>query len=257
MRFIRLGVAVISAAALAGGASAQLLTGNLLLRQTVETNSGYVNQVFPDFPAFSTGMGSLVTVGGAGWAISNIQVFQVGSPTATNAWFGNVNQANLTVSRQVSGAPDPAVDPAVVGSGGNIVYSAVVGVTLDEAMTVNGVANQSFRMTANTGSITQLQSLAAGNYVFSLVGIASFGNFGQSFTAQATAVGTDDYMRNAGGGFGLPSGTAWGTLATEGFGAAAGTQWGIGINGSPVPEPASMAVLGLGALALLRRRRRS
>src|SRR4051812_33554477 len=118
MRVFRLSVVVVSASALVGAASAQLLTGNLLLRQTSSTNDGYVNQIIPDagLETFSTGMGSLFTVGGAGWNISNVQVFAVAGGNA-NSWFGNVNQAQLTLSRQVSGAPDPSVDPCTVGTG--------------------------------------------------------------------------------------------------------------------------------------------
>src|SRR5579862_6057486 len=102
MRSYRIGLVVVGGL-MAGAASAQLLTGNLLLRQTLATNAGFVNQIFSDFPTFSTGMGSEVTTTAA-WNISNIQVFQIGSNTSgsTNTWFGNVNTATLTVSTQTA-----------------------------------------------------------------------------------------------------------------------------------------------------------
>lgn len=252
-------VGLVGAATLAVSvcAQAQLLQGNLLLRQTAATNLGMVNQVFSDFPTFSTGMGSMVTTPVA-WNISDIQIFQIGSTAAVNTWFGNVNQATLNVSRQTAGAPDASVDPtSSTNSGASIVYSGLVSVVLDEG-TANALgANQSFRMTAATGAITQLQGLPAGNYVFSLAGNAPFGTLGQTFTGAANLTGTDDYVRNTGGGFALPSTTNWGTLFSDfsTSGAVQGTQWGIGINGAVVPEPASLAALGLGALALIRRRR--
>lgn len=255
MKSKRIGVLAFGMILSAGMAQAQLV-GNLLLRDSAFTNAGFVNQVFGDFPTYSTGMGSMVSTS-EGWNVSDIQVLQIGSSTVgnVNTWYGNVNSAVLNVTRQVAGAPDASVDPTVgTNAGANVVYSGVVSVVLDNGTAnVNG-DNQSFRMVADTSGIAELQGLAAGDYVFSLAGMADFGLYGQTFTGEATATGSGDYVRNPGGSFALPIGTGWGKVETA-FGRPAGSQWGIGINGSVVPEPASLAVLGLGALVLLRRKR--
>ncbi|MCW5941753.1 MAG: PEP-CTERM sorting domain-containing protein [Fimbriimonadaceae bacterium] len=232
-------------------ADAQVLEGNLFLRQEQAT-LGYVNQVFGDFPTFSTGMGSMVTTT-AVWDVSNVQIYLIagGSP---NTWYGNVNTAVLNVSRQEFGSPSASVDPALAtNTGAPVVYSGLVSVVLDQG--IDG--NQKFRMMADTTAIPQLQGLAAGDYVFSLTGMADNGTFGQAFTASAgTLEAQEDWIRNAGEGFGITAN--WRTLP-DALGAAVGTKWAIGINGAVVPEPASLIglVAGFGALLASRRRKRS
>ena len=243
----------------AAAAPAQL-TGNLLLRQGSFTNAGYSNQWSGDNQlTSSTGMGSMVTSTDA-WNISDIQILQLGlnTPGFVNSWYGQVTQAWLNVSRQVNGRPDESINPLLnSNSGPNVVLSAIVPITLDEATANLNGANQSFRVTVNTSGVASLQGLAAGDYVFSLVPIAdTVGQFGRGITlsSAANSLGSDDYVRNPYSSANLPSGSAWGTLA-EDFGAPAGTQWAIGINGTPVPEPMSLGVVGIGLLALVRRRK--
>lgn len=250
MTLTRLSLAAIAAVGCVVTANAQTLSGNLLLRQTAGTGVGYVNQNFSDFPTFSAGMGSLVTVSGPAWNINDIQLAYAGA--AGNTITTGVTTALLSVSRQTAGAPDVGHDPTTAQATSSlIVYSGNVNITFDQIVGLN------FRGIANTASITQLQGLAAGNYVFSLVLNTSFATNGQAFTQTTGATTQNGYVRNTGGGFALPSGTAWGTLATNfaANGATNNTDWAIGINGTTVPEPASMAALGLGALAMIRRRR--
>jgi hypothetical protein len=256
LRHYRCALAGIILVAILPGAQAQL-TGNLLLRQASFGNIGYVNQVFSDNPSITTGMGSMVTSTQA-WNISNIQTLQRGAGNP-NTWWGNVNTATLNVSRQVAGAPDPAIDPTVTtNTGASVVYSGLVSLTLDQGQANGNGANQSFRMTANTSVIGALQNLAAGSYVFSLVPNAALGTFGQTFTVGSTLPGTaNDWTRNPGGGFGFSGGTNWTTMTAAFPPSGPLANWGIGINGSPVPEPTTVAVLGLGALVLIWRRRSS
>jgi hypothetical protein len=241
---------------LATSAHAQL-TGNLLLRQGSFGGRGYVNQNFTDLAAQSTGMGSMVTTT-ATWNVSNIQTLQL-QGGAVNNWWGNVNSATLNVTRQAGGLPDPAVNPTIsTNSGPSVVFSGIVGVVLDQGTATANGPNQAFRMTADTSGIAALQGLAAGNYVFSLVANTTFAVHGQTFTAQSIVAGaTNDYTRNPGGGFNLggPGNTNWVTMTTAYQPSGPNANWAIGINGSAVPEPASMAALGLGTLAMVRRRR--
>ncbi len=236
--------AVGSLAVLASIGSAQVLEGNLLLRQVDGSNNGWVNQVFPDFADYSTGMGSMVTIDGY-WQVWEIQIYQVGS--TPNTWYGNVNQAVLNVTRQVGGAPDSAYDPTIVNSGAGVVYSDLVSVTQDQP----SVDNQSFRIRALTATIPELQGIEPGDYVFSLAPIVHYGDYGQSFTAGAGVGSAPDYMRNPGNGFGY--GTDWFPISA--IGTEVNTQWAIGINGM-VPEPSGILALAAGLALLARKRRR-
>lgn len=242
--------------AIVASAPAQL-TGNLLLRQGSFNNIGYVNQVFSDNPTITTGMGSMVTSSSA-WNISNIQTLHRGA-NGVNNWWTNVNTATLNVSRQVGGMPDPNVDPTIAtNTGASVVYSGLVSIVLDQGQANANGPNQSFRITANTTGISALQGLAAGSYVFSLVPNATQAGNGQTFTVGSTVNGaSNDYTRNPSGGFGFgsPGNGGWVTMTVAFPPSGPLANWAIGINGTPVPEPASMAALGLGALALIRRRR--
>lgn len=237
--------------AIATEASAQVLEGNLLLRQVDPTGIGYVNQVFGDFPDFSTAMGSMVTTLDP-WNVSNIQIYLI--PSGSNTWYGNVNTAVLNVSRQAAGVPDPSIDPALpTNTGPAVVYSGIVPVVTDQGIE----GDQKFRLGADTTGIAELQGLAPGDYVFTLTGIADFSTFGQAFTATALVLSAqEDWIRNTGEGFGLTAN--WRTLP-DALGASAGTNWAIGINGSVVPEPSALIALaaGFGALAAKRRRSRT
>jgi hypothetical protein len=224
------------------------LAGNLHLVQADDSASGYVNQNFSDFPSFSTGIGSRFSVGGGEtWNILNVQqrMFDAGSWISS----GGITSALLTLSKFGSG-PSGSHDPTAFSSGSDIVYSGNVGVSIDN---VNGVL---FNLTADTSGVSELQGLGSGDYLVSVVVNAAFGSFGQGYTLLSADTSQDSYARNPGGGFGVPAGSAWGTLQAQ-FGSA-GTQTGLGINGEaiPVPEPASMIALGLGAMACVRRRRK-
>ncbi len=78
------------------------------------------------------------------------------------------------------------------------------------------------------------------------------GGRSQSFQQASLAQASDSWARNPGGGFGLPIGTNWGMLSA----ATTFREASMGINGAAVPEPATMAILGLGVAALARRRAR-
>lgn len=236
--------AVGSLAMLASIGSTQVLEGNLLLRQVDGSSNGWVNQVFPDQATYSSGMGSMVAVTGF-WEIGEIQVYQVNN--LPNTWYGNVNQAVLNVTQQVGGAPDPAYDPTIVNAGAGVVYSGLVSVTLDQPST----DNQAFRVRANTAGIAELQGMTPGDYVFSLTPIASYADYGQTFTATAGVGPAPDYLRNPGDGFGY--GADWMPIST--IGAATDSQWAIGINGV-VPEPSGILALAAGLALLARKRRR-
>lgn len=230
-------LAIISAFSVLGAMASAQLTGNLYLSQADDLGGNFVNQEFGDFPTFTTGIGNVVTFGTA-VNLTDVQIRMVDS----GSWIANgVNTARLTIS-QFSGTPSANHTFGAASAGGDIAYSAIVNTT------INNVSGTLFNFTADASGVT---NLAAGTYLVSLTGIADFGARGQAFTQAAVAPATDGWYRNPGGAFGLPAGTGWGQLNP----AAGFREAGMGINGEAVPEPATMAVLGLGVAALARRRR--
>ncbi|MBX3096512.1 MAG: PEP-CTERM sorting domain-containing protein [Fimbriimonadaceae bacterium] len=229
----------------AGSVANAQLTGNLYLEQADDVNGpgglNFVNQAFGDFPDFSTGVGNVVTFGSA-VNLSDVQIRYTDSGSWTS---GNAPaSAWLTIS-MFSGSPSSNHDPVGASAGGDIMFSGAV------AGSVTNISGSLFNYVADATGVT---NLAAGTYLVSLVPIADFGVAGQAFILGALNQSADSYARNPGGGFGFPAGTAWDTL-TNASGNPGLRQAGMGINGQAVPEPASMVALGLGALAMVRRRR--
>lgn len=229
-------LAIISAFSVLGAMASAQLTGNLYLSQANDAGSNFVNQEFGDFPTFSTVIGNVVTFSTA-VNLTDVQIRMIDS----GSWINNVNSARLTIS-QFTGTPSGNHTIGAASAGGDIAYSQIVNAT------TTNVSGTLFNFTADASGVT---NLAAGTYLVSLTGIANFGARGQAFTQAALSPLTDGWYRNPGGAFGLPAGTGWGMLQP----AAGFREAGMGINGEAVPEPATMAVLGLGVAALARRRR--
>jgi len=233
-------LAIISAFSVLGAMASAQLTGNLYLAQANDAGANFVNQEFGDFPTFSTGIGNVVTFSSA-VNLTDVQLRMVD----VGSWVsGGVNQARLTIS-QFSGVPSANHTFGTASVGGDIMYSAIVNAS---------ITNVSGTLFNFVGDASGVQNLAAGTYVVSLTGIADFAVRGQAFTQASAAQASDSWARNPGGGFALPIGTAWGTLSAASSGGM--REASMGINGAAVPEPATMAILGLGVAALARRRAR-
>ena len=240
-------ITILGAASIVASSNASL-TGNLYLTQGNGGNgSNFIDQVFePANAAFSTVSGNVVTVGASGWNISNIQAEFVDNGAVVT---GGLNSMLLTVST-FSGTPNTNHTTGV-SAGGGIVFSGLV------TSTITNSVPAIFNMETNTSGIGALQGLAAGQYLFTYSLNGSLATFGQGFHTLSTDTSTNGWSRNAGGGFGLPGGTNWATYVTQTSDTTA-TQFSLGINGAnAVPEPASIAILGLGALGLLVRRRKN
>lgn len=239
-------ILILGTCGVVAGANAQLV-GNLYLTQGVGSAGGnFVDQIFSDVPTFSTVSGNVVTVGGPGWNISNVQAQFIDTGSIIS---GGLNSMLLTVST-FSSTPNTN-HTSGVSAGGGIVFSGLV------TSSITNVSGTIFNMETNTSSISALQGLAAGQYLFTYTLNSPFSPNGQGFHTLSTDTSTDGWTRNAGGGFAFTSGSNWTTYNAAQNGNPR-AQFSLGINGtSAVPEPASLAILGLGALNLLARRRKN
>ena len=96
--------------------------------------------------------------------------------------------------------------------------------------------------------------MGPGNYFLSVAV-----NGGDGITYALTTSGTNGVggpLNDDNSWFNEPSG-GFNFIAVSSFSGEASDDFSFGLRGSTVPEPASLAVLGLGALALLRKKRTS
>ncbi len=222
---------LLSLAAAAVGANAQT---TLYDHSTADPLNNFVNQKFGDFPTFSTGIVDDVTFTSA----VVIREVTIWSDRNSTAWLTGVNSGVVNVFTKTGNAAPNAADDPVAGAG--------VAVTVTAA-TNNGL--DSYRITASGLNIAK----GIGSYYIGLTPIGDFGQVGQCFTRGGDGAGTGNkaYFRNSGGGFSF--GTTWQTVDSTGN---AYNDMALLVRGDIVPEPATMAALGLGVLALAARRRR-
>jgi hypothetical protein len=139
------------------------------------------------------------------------------------------------------------------GTGGTLLFSG------NNAATVTTTGRSAFGRPEYKVAVTGLNiNLTPGTY-FLGGGVGGNGTSNDMFvttTSGANAVGTP--AGNNGNSFwNSPSfAITWQDTQTSLFGAG---TWDLsmGVTGTPVPEPATMAVLGIGALAMLRRRKKA
>lgn len=216
-----LGIAA-AAAAFAGVAQA-----DVLWHQAPNTAAvAYVDQEFSDFPTFNTYAVSDVTLGAAS-TITDVTVY-----FSINAgWPGVITQGRLNIFAKSGSLPGGGDDP---GTG------TVVNVV---------VSNAGDHMTIKASGLNI--GLAAGSYWIGLTPMTNFAQNGQAFNMQATGNQGDlTAFRNPGGGFGI--GTAWGTNTLFG---GPGSDHAITVEGTAIPAPGALALLGAAGLISRRRRR--
>ncbi len=191
-----------------------------------------VDQEFGDYPDYSSYMVNDVVTDAGGWEVDSITAYFTNT---ASAW-APVTTARLNVFAKTDALPTAGDDP---------VAGIEVGVTLTDTGTYWEIAASGLAL-----------SLAGGTeYWIGLTPIGDFGVVGQEFHAGAAPlVGADTAWRNPGDGFAL--GADWQDTAAVGAGEWPGLyDSAFLMEGTIVPEPSVLTLLGCGALALIRRRR--
>ena len=185
-----------------------------------------VDQEFGNYPTYASYMVQDV-VADTDWQIQSVTTYFT---MGTGFWSTAINQGRLSVFPKTGSLPDAGDDPSA---------SSIVDISMNFG--ANG-----WEVVADGLAI----DLGAGEYWVGLTPIADFGVYGQEFHQAAPIIGEDTAWRNPGGGFGM--GTSWTTASI--LDATWTGTWDAAILVQGIPEPASLALLGLGALALIRRR---
>jgi hypothetical protein len=179
---------------------------------------------------------------------------QVWNITQLTVWGYQTNAAStnlMTDLRIQIIANDPNTGSVVFGdtTTNRLASSAFSGVYRDTETSVGNGARAIQRVTGNVGT-----SLGPGTYWVSWGLVGSFNPAGAVFAPPVTITG----LRGKPGGDGRQSttGGAVGSYSAALIDANTPQDMPFLLHGTVVPEPASMAALGLGALALLRRRRK-
>lgn len=243
-------VSVASAQSLYNNAAGRGLLETTGLGTDVRGTGGYDSRLQAQQSTFGFGasdtsgfrMADDFTVGAGGWLVTSVNTFQYqtgGFGTPGNA--GTINGATVTINANNAGA---------------------VGAILFTGTFASAVFTDIYRKTNTAGDDTrQVQkvtttfnaNLAAGSYwlTFSAAGTLASG----PWAPMLTAVGQNQVPGSNNGQQFSPTTSTWGAAIDAG----SGTQqdFPFYINGQPVPEPATMMALGLGAAALLRRRKKA
>ena len=199
-------------------------SGDVLWDQQPTGGNNYVDQEFGDFGDYSSYMVTDVDVDTGGWNITSVTTyFTTGNGTWAQGMGGRLNIFDRTGALPAAG-DDPTAGLAVA-----------VDVTVSGGMTV---------VTASGLDI----DVPAGAAWIGLAPSGDFAVYGQEFHLDAPLEGDASAWRNPGNAFG--NGTEWLNLPLVGY------LYGdpsITIEGTIIPEPASLLLLGLGALLIRRR----
>lgn len=188
-----------------------------------------VDQEFGDFASYSSFLVNDISTGGAAWNVSKVTSYFT---KGFGFWSGAITSGKLQVYSKSGALP----------AAGDVPPEYKVNISFADL-------GNAWAVSADTSGIAELQGIS-GDFWVGLTPTADFGVYGQEFHMQATSdVGNNTAFRNPGGAFGLGTGwTDWSVLGAAGDAA-------VLLEGTVVPAPGAMALLGLGGLAAARRRR--
>ena len=215
------------------GSASMNVARSVLWNQSTTNFNGVVDQDFPDYPTYSSGMVDDFTTSSQTWNINRVTTYYT---QGFGFWGTGIGSAQLSLYTK-SGATPGAGD--LVGNLGSV-----------PAMLVN--LGGAWALTADTSGVGALQGIN-GDFWIGLTPTAAFGVFGQEFhllSSNAT-IGAASGVRNIGGSFGF--GTAWYDAGT--LGSQPGADMLFTLEGDVVPAPSAAALLALGGVFAGRRRR--
>ena len=203
----------------------------ILWDQSTTAFANAVDQDFPDFPTYSTGMVDDFSTGGNTWNVNTVVTYYT---FGSGIWPASCT-AQLSLFSKSGGSPTGADSVGNLGS-----VSATI-VNLGSALAI----------VANTSGVGALQGIN-GDYWIGLTPSLAFGTYFQEFhlTSALADNGDGAYLRNAGGGFGI--GTGW---TDQGIFSADSGDMLFTLDGDVVPAPSAAALLALGGVFAGRRRR--
>ena len=174
--------------------------------------------------------------------------FALGAASSVQGLFGNFQ---VDPNATITGLYYEIRQGVSAGKGGTLLFSGTLAATVSDTGLYQN--DEVYRISgAPTGVI-----LAAGTYFLGLApalttpGTAVGGSYSAATTGR-NGVGSplangNSFVTNPNGGFNFEPSSTFGSDLTN---------FSYGVTGQPAPEPASLAALGLGALAVVRRRRR-
>lgn len=259
-------VAQLNAVSVAGNGTAAPSGG--LWSECQTDGSGFANTsagftVTPGTTATSFRLADDFTISGAAWNVTGVRVYayQTGQTVmpfnggSLNIWSGAPNAGGSIVATGTFGSGNGAIQVDAAGNTASIfrVFNTTIPGTSGGGLTAPGTTRRVWEITFNVNA-----SLSAGTYWIDYQLTAT--NAGTAFAPSTTHQG----VRGVTGANAMQwNGTTWVTPINDTGQPVGGAvtppvfaqEMPFIVSGSVVPEPASMAALGLGVLAVVRRRR--
>ncbi len=199
------------------------ISRSVLWDQSTSSLNATVDQAFPDFPDYSSGMVDDFSTGGSTWRVNRVTTYFT---RGVGRWSSDIRTGQLSLFVKAGATPG---DSDFVGNLGEV------------AITLTSMLDgQAWAVSADTSGIPQLQSLN-GEFWIGLTPIADFATFGQEFHLLSSlgTVGDASVVRNLGGAFGF--GTDWfdaGTLDRQPH-----ADMLFQLEGDVIPAPSTLGVL--------------